>query len=148
MGSLERLLKNKKTLTPFVGTGATIAVLPDEPCARWDGLLENGIRRCEELGQSAEWAASTSERLRFGDLITYLAVADEISRRLARFEEWNDWVRRTVDRIQARDGSAMHAAICKINRIVLTTNYDRLLEEHWVMRPCTGHKPWRCGVQL
>ena len=129
MGSLERLLKNKKTLTPFVGTGATIAVLPDEPCARWDGLLENGIRRCEELGQSAEWAASTSERLRFGDLITYLTVADEISRRLARFGEWNDWVRRTVGRIQARDGSAMHAAICKLNRIVLTTNYDRLLEE-------------------
>jgi hypothetical protein len=129
VGSLERLLKSRKTLTPFVGTGATIAVVPDDPCARWDGLLENGIRACEELGQSAEWAAVTAERLRSGDLITYLAVADEISRRLGRLGEWDDWVKRTAGRIQFPGGSAMHTAICKLNRIVLTTNYDRLLEE-------------------
>jgi hypothetical protein len=129
VGNLERLLESKKTLTPFVGTGATIAVVPDDPCARWDGLLENGIHACVELGQSAEWAATTVERLRSGDLITYLAVADEISRRLARFGQWDDWVKRTVGRIQVSGGSAMHTAICKLNRIVLTTNYDRLLEE-------------------
>ena len=128
MGGLERLLANRHALTPFVGTGATIAVLPGNPHARWDGLLEDGLRACEELGMSAEWAESTAARLRFGDVITYLAVADEISRRLAGFGEWNDWVKRTVGRITFT-GSAMHEAICKLNRIVLTTNYDRLLEE-------------------
>lgn len=106
-----------------------MAAVPDNPCARWDGLLENGIRACEQLGQSAEWAASMVERLRFNDVITYLSLADEISRRLDYSGEWNDWVRRTVGRIKAPDDLAMHAAICKLNRIVLTTNYDRLLEE-------------------
>ncbi len=128
MSGLDRLLANRHDLTPFVGTGATMAVLPDNPHASWDGLLEDGLRRCEELGLSTEWAESTAARLRSGDLITYLAVADEISRRLDGFGEWNDWVERTVGHITFAD-SAMHEAICKLNRIVLTTNYDRLLEE-------------------
>jgi hypothetical protein len=137
LSGLERLLANKGTLTPFVGTGATIAVLPDDPYARWDGLLEGGIRRCKELGQSTIWAESTAARLPPGDFITYLAVADEISRRLAGFGEWDDWIERTVGRITF-PRSAMHSAICKLSRIVLTTNYDLLLEEasnhemlHW-----------------
>lgn len=128
MGGLERLIANRHGLTPFVGTGATIAVLPGNPHASWAGLLEQGLRRCQELGLSTEWAEFTAARLRSGDLITYLAVADEISRRLDGFGEWNDWVDRTVGRIKS-PGSAMHAAICQLNRIVLTTNYDLLLEE-------------------
>jgi len=128
LDSLETLLANRRMLTPFVGTGATIAVLPNNPHARWDNLLEDGVRACEELGQSAEWAESTIARLRSGDVVTYLSVADEISRRLAAANEWDNWVERTVGRISVPGGSAMHTAICKLNRIVLTTNYDCLLE--------------------
>jgi SIR2-like domain len=134
VGSLERLMDNRGRITPFVGTGATIAVLPDNPFARWDGLLEDGIRRCAQLGQPEEWAESTVTRLRSGDLITYLAVADEVSRRLAKSGEWHDWIKRTVGTLTVGDGSAMHKAICSLNRIVLTTNYDLLLEE------ASGHK--------
>ena len=135
MGGLERLLANKEEVTPFVGTGATIAVLPKNPHARWDALLADGIRECEKLGLSTAWAESTTARLQFGDLITYLSVADEVSRRLGEFGEWNDWVKRTVGSITVPGGSAMHTAICELNRIVLTTNYDRLLEES------SDHKP-------
>jgi hypothetical protein len=128
--SLETLLANRRRLTPFVGTGATIAVLPNNPHARWNDLLEDGVRACEELGQSVEWGESTIARLRSGDVITYLSIADEISRRLAAAtNEWSNWIERTVGSISVPGGSAMHAAICKLNRIVLTTNYDCLLEE-------------------
>jgi hypothetical protein len=128
LGSLERLMDNRERIFPFVGTGATIAVLPNNPLARWDGLLEDGIHRCAELGQSQEWAESTLVRLRSGDLITYLAVADEVSRRLAKSREWRDWIKNTVGTITVGDSSAIHKAICSLNRIVLTTNYDLLLE--------------------
>jgi hypothetical protein len=128
VGSLERLMDNSGRIIPFVGTGATIAVVPDNPFASWAGLLEDGIRRCAEKGKSEEWADSTVARLRSGDLITYLAVADEVSRRLANPAEWRDWIRSTVSAITVGDGSAMHKAICSLNRIVLTTNYDLLLE--------------------
>jgi hypothetical protein len=128
VGSLERLMGNRKKITPFVGTGATIAVLPDNPLVRWDGLLEDGIRRCAELGQSREWAESTAARLRSGDLITYLGVADEVCRRLVESREWRDWIERTLGDIKIDGGTAMHKAICSLNRIVLTTNYDLLLE--------------------
>ena len=70
------MLANKEEVTPFVGTGATIAVLPKNPHARWDALLADGIRECEKLGLSTAWAESTTARLQFGDLITYLSVAD------------------------------------------------------------------------
>jgi hypothetical protein len=129
VGSLERLMENRTKITPFIGTGATIAVLPDNPFARWDGLLEDGIRRCAELGQSKEWAESTVARLRSGDLITYLGVADEVSRRLTESGEWRDWIKRTVGTLKIDGGSPIHEAICSLNRIVLTTNYDRLLED-------------------
>jgi hypothetical protein len=128
VGSLERLIDNRKKITPFVGTGATIAVLPGNPLARWDGLLEDGIRRCAELGQSREWAESTAARLRSGDLITHLGVADEVCRRLVESREWSDWIKGTVGSIKIDGGTAMHRAICSLNRIVLTTNYDLLLE--------------------
>lgn len=122
-------MKNRGRITPFVGTGATIAALPDSPVARWDGLLEHGIRRCAELGKSEEWAVSTTARLRTGDLITYLAVADEVSRRLDKFKQWDDWIKDTVGSLEASDDLEIHKAICSLNRIVLTTNYDLLLEK-------------------
>jgi hypothetical protein len=138
VGGLERLLASKQVITPFVGAGATIAVLPDHPAARWAGLLQDGIRRCVELGQSSEWGESTAARIQSGDLITLLAIADEVTRRLAGFGEWSDWIERTVGRLHVPGGSAMHTVICKLNRIVLTTNYDLLLEDasthktlHW-----------------
>jgi predicted nucleotide-binding protein len=129
VGGLERLLANHRRITPFVGMGATIAAFPESPFARWQGLLEDGIRTCEEFGLSTEWAESTTARLRTGDLIAHLAIADEISRRLAEIGEWNDWIKGTVGRLRVPGSSPMHAAICRLNRIVLTTNYDRLLEE-------------------
>lgn len=129
VGSLERLMENRTKITPFVGTGATIAVLPDNPFASWDGLLEDGIRRCATQGKSKEWAESTVARLRSGDLITFLGVADEVSRRLADPREWRDWIDNTVGSIKIDGGTPIHRAICCLNRIVLTTNYDRLLED-------------------
>ena len=119
---------DKSAIFEAASSGFSFGV-PGNPYASWDGLLENGIRRCAELGKSSEWAESTVARLHSGDLITYLGVADEVSRRLTDSQEWRDWIKRTVGTIKIDGGAPIHKAICRLNRIVLTTNYDQLLED-------------------
>jgi SOS-response transcriptional repressor LexA len=126
-------------LTPFVGAGFSSAATSNAKHASWSGLLLDGIKVCESLcaPMPPGWSERMKEQLDNADTITYLAVADEVTRRLSAVHqgrEFRDWLRSTVGSLRpSRQGRRLIKAVCEFGPLIVTTNYDRLIEktESW-----------------
>src|SRR5690348_797214 len=85
---------------PFVGAGVASAVTVGAACASWHGLLLDGIEKCRQrVSVPLGWAERMREHLASADAISYMAVADEIRRRLeARAEgrDFGSWLQESV----------------------------------------------------
>jgi SOS-response transcriptional repressor LexA len=133
-------------LTPFVGAGfssaATVATAGAE-YASWQGLLLDGIKVCERYcaPMPSGWSERMKEQLDNADAITYLAVADDVIRRLSAVHqgrEFGSWLDRTVGRLRASDeGRQIIETVCKLGNPIVTTNYDRLIENVKSWKSCT-----------
>ena len=112
-------------------------------CASWTGLLRDGVERCQQVvpGLASDWAGHVHARLDSGDVITFLAVADEITRRLRTVragKEFADWLSNTVGALRATTSGALEAIVAIAeDRVIVTTNYDALLERSCQRRPIT-----------
>jgi SOS-response transcriptional repressor LexA len=123
-------------LTPFVGTGFSLAATGGADHASWRGLLLEGIKVCQRVGSPmpAGWPDRMREQLDNADVFTYLAVADEITRRLSSIRggrEFGFWLQSTVGRLEAtKEGQKIIEAVCSLGRnVILTTNYDTVIEK-------------------
>ena len=86
-GALSRLQKAMASgvaPTPFIGAGFSSAATGGAECASWSGLLLDGIKACERMVSPLPqgWALRMKEQLDNADAVTYVAAADEITRRL------------------------------------------------------------------
>jgi phage repressor protein C with HTH and peptisase S24 domain len=138
LGRLRRALSDPEPgalpITPFIGAGVASAVTDGAPWARWRGLLEHGIDCCQQLVPvPSGWAGRMRAQLVAADAISYMAVADEIRRRLERRAEGRDfasWLEDSVGSLQpARAGWELIQAIRALSPVIVTTNYDTLLEQ-------------------
>jgi hypothetical protein len=130
---LERLYAAHDKLTPFVGSGVSIAATRGQPAASWRGLLESGVSTCLQVSSSLpiNWEDDARSRLETGDVTTYIALADEISKRLGQggdSREFDNWISRTVGSLLVEDDS-LPRAVTRLSHRVLTTNYDTILEQ-------------------
>jgi len=131
------------TLTPFVGAGFSSAATGNAEHASWSGLLLDGIKVCERLcvPMPSGWSERMKEQLDNADTITYLAVADEITRRLSAVRqgvEFGSWLRRTVGSLRpSKKGLQVIEAVCELGDFVVTTNYDKLIENEKEWKSCT-----------
>ncbi len=127
---LQRLFEKRTQLTPFVGAGVTMLAAPDIAASSWHGLLNEGLSACQRLvsGLPENWRQLNQERLEKADVTTYLSIADEITRRLETAGELHSWIRFQFLPLKGRSID-LHGHICRLRRLVLTTNYDTLLEE-------------------
>lgn len=127
--SLQQLHEARKRLVPFVGTGVSIQA-SGNPAATWPGLLRSGIEECATFCPDLPrgWRASMHDRQENGDLFSYLAIADEIHRRLDVEGRFTSWIRRVGNEITLRDSSVLDPLV-KISELVVTTNYDTLIEQ-------------------
>ena len=68
---------------PFVGAGFSVAATEGAEHASWHGLLLDGIKVCQRVGSPMPpgWADHMRDQLDYADAITYIAAADEITRR-------------------------------------------------------------------
>lgn len=130
LDNLRKLLHNRQSLIPFVGAGASIQGMPGSQVASWGGLLEHGITTCARVLPDLphDWVETRNALLRNGDAFTYLAVADEISRRLTTANEWEDWIEAAFNSLHV-ERLTLQESICKLSHLVVTTNFDTLLEE-------------------
>ncbi|HEX3128438.1 MAG TPA: tetratricopeptide repeat protein [Thermoanaerobaculia bacterium] len=113
-----------------VGTGVSLAAT-GESVASWQGLLKNGVERCEGLRRLP---ASKAENLRAdidsGSLDRLLDAATEVRKALSDPDESEVriWLRDTVGRLRARNREVLEA-IQDLGLPIATTNYDDLLEQ-------------------
>jgi len=136
-GAEDRLRDALRTrgLTPFVGTGLSMAATNNAECAGWRGLLKSGIKACEDAipGLAAGWGDRERQKLQNGELDDFLDIGDGISRRLQRTgtgRDFDSWIQSTVGTLAPSDhGRELISEVRKLGKIVATTNYDTLIED-------------------
>ncbi len=135
-------------LTPFVGTGFSLAATGNADHASWRGLLLEGIKVCQRVGSPMPpgWPDRMREQLDNADVYTYISVADEVTRRLRAIRggrEFGTWLQSTVGRLNAtEEGMKIIDAVCSVGNVIVTTNYDTVIEkakEGWY--PYTREQP-------
>jgi SOS-response transcriptional repressor LexA len=157
--ALERLreaMKADHPPVPFVGAGLSMAITKNKPTASWTGLLRDGIKECErEVSQlPPEWANSMNALLDHSDVIQYISVADQIRRRLYAAggeRRFDSWLKGAVGELEPTpEGKQIIQAVRGLSNIVVTTNYDTLIEgmdPAW--KPYTWTDPdYRYGLRL
>lgn len=129
-----------------VGTGVSLAATdgkPNESVASWQGLLLNGVDRCEGLDHlSPSKATKLRAAIRSGNLDRLLAAAGEVRKALSGSDdsEVRIWLRDTVGQLKVKNRELIEA-IRDLGLPIATTNYDDLLEEVTGWRPVT----WKDG---
>ena len=134
--SLTRLVRARTThggLTPFVGSGVAVAATSNAKVASWIGLIEDGIAQCQRAlpNLRPEWAERLRDHLVQGDVISYLAVAQEITARLrghAGGRVFARWLVDSVGSLKATDPRLPRAIASVAGGLILTTNYDTIIE--------------------
>jgi tetratricopeptide (TPR) repeat protein len=147
VADLRQDLANEQVVV-LVGAGLSVGASGDEPVARWIGLLEDGVARCEELALKPlpdAWGERTRKQLHSGDTEELLLAAEAITGRLGGPEhgEYRRWLRETVGALPLRDDAVL-AALRDLDVPLATTNYDGLLEQVMGWPAVT----WRDGAQV
>jgi hypothetical protein len=132
---LREAMVSKSPPTPFVGAGFSLAATGGSTFASRRGLLFNGIEVCERVGLPLPpgWASRMKDRLNDADTVTYVAIADEITRRLLALREgreFDSWIQGTVGLLQpTHAGRDIIKAVRSLGKTIVTTNYDTLIED-------------------
>ena len=118
---------------PFVGAGVASAVTGGATCASWHGLLLDGIEQCRQrVSVPPGWPERMREHLASADAISFMAVADEVRRRLeaqAEGREFGSWLQESVGSLTpTEEGWELLKEIRGLGQMIVTTNYDTLLE--------------------
>jgi SOS-response transcriptional repressor LexA len=143
---LRAALRSKQRPIPFVGSGLSLAATGND-VAGWKGLLLNGIATCQEADLALaerNWGQPLEDKLERGDLRDYIAVGGEVSDRLHALNGGDDfvsWVEDTVGSLELTDyGRELVGEVCKLNSLIVTTNYDDLIEQ---VRPGWAPYEWK-----
>jgi tetratricopeptide (TPR) repeat protein len=117
-----------------VGAGVAIAATAgtaEAALASWDGLLRHGIDHCVRFARKDEaWAAGLRARLAAPTAAALLAVAGEVCAALDApgLGELGRWLQDTAGSFRAGRRAELEA-LRDLGLPLVTTNYDRLLEE-------------------
>jgi SOS-response transcriptional repressor LexA len=121
-------------LTPFVGSGVSLAATGGKPCAGWAGLLLDGIEVCGRIIPNLPpgWADQRKDNLRNADVSAYIALAEDIVPRLREVrdgKEFGTWIKRAIGGLRVEsEGRELIKAVRSLGNFIVTTNYDSLIE--------------------
>ncbi len=141
LGRVEDLqtLIARRQLVVLAGAGVSIQTSGGAQVASWRGLLDSGIKWCEEFvpGLDVGWGERMRDSLALGDLVDWLSVASQIETRL-KGGEFGRWLEETVGQLSVFDPELIES-LRDIQAPILTTNYDSLIEDVTGLPPVT----WR-----
>jgi len=123
-----------------VGTGVAMAATRDSPVASWQGLLDDGVNRCEAVAHRLPdgWTDRVRGEIYSTDMDELLSAAEKISRKLGAPDggEYRLWLRESVGTLRILDRDVIDA-LNELQIPLVTTNYDGLLEEITDLKPVT-----------
>ena len=136
----ERLVTGRAVA--IVGAGVALGATGGDPLAGWKGLLEDGVKRCEQVVPRLPngWGDTVRRELDSGDIDDLLSAAQKVEKKLRRIGEFAKWLVDTVGQLQVRDGSVIDA-LRELQIPILTTNYDGLIEKRAGVSPVTWREP-------
>jgi hypothetical protein len=140
ISELRKLIRERKVIA-VIGTGVSLGATGMDPRASWQGMVLDGVRRCEELGLvPTEWSDRRRGDVASGDLDELLGAAELVARKLGapRGGDYTRFLRETAGSLRICD-SALPSALCALHVPLATTNYDGILEEISGLEPVT----WR-----
>jgi SOS-response transcriptional repressor LexA len=135
LARLREAMTEEVAPVPFAGTGISVAVTGGAQHAGWRGLLLDGIEACRRVVSPlpAGWADRMKDQLDHGDLVTCTTAAEEIAQRLRTVREGREfgtWIQEAVSRLRPTpEGERMIKAIRRLGKVIVTTNYDTLIED-------------------
>lgn len=131
--------------------GAGVSILSSgAPTSSWKGLLKDGINRVAALGRSPDSTiARILQQIDSDDLIELLGAATFVSQKLggASDGEFGRWLTESVGSLSLREPAAIEA-LSATGAILLTTNYDGLIEQVTGLSPITWQNIDRCERTL
>lgn len=134
---LKERIANKQAII-FVGTGVSISSTNNNPIASWQGLLRDGVERCQQLIPDLpnRWKERVLEDIESTDTLDLLSAAEKIETKLRETGNYTRWLRETVGKLTVANPSII-SAIKELGLPIITTNYDHLLEEIIGLREMT-----------
>ncbi len=115
----------------IAGAGVSVAATKGSPLAGWVGLLKHGIDHCvaSVMGTDDNWGKRQHQALNEGTLDELISVARHIESKLGGTGDgrFYQWLKDTVGSLHVVDDS-LPLALVKLPSLLLTTNYDHILE--------------------
>jgi hypothetical protein len=115
----------------IAGAGVSVAATKGNRLAGWIGLLKHGIDHCvaNVADTDSRWGQRQHVALDEGTLEELISVARHIEKKLGGTKDgrFYQWLKITVGSLQAVDYS-LPLALAKLPSLLLTTNYDLILE--------------------
>lgn len=133
-----------------LGAGTSILASENAQTASWKGLLRDGMQRIVELERcKPPTAARLGAQIESDDVEELLSVATFIGRKLGQPTdgEFRRWLRESVGNLPLKDASVLEA-LHNTGCVLLTTNYDELIEKATRLSPITWQEIDRCELVL
>lgn len=120
----------------IVGAGVTLAST-DRPEGSWAGLLTSAIAQCRAIDAiGSDQAEDWLRQLTGAQAEALLQVAGRVTDLLESRGEYSRWLRRAFYDLKAERRDLLQAVL-DLRSVIVTTNYDNLLEEVSGRRPLT-----------
>ncbi|WNG37670.1 SIR2 family protein [Archangium violaceum] len=129
-----------KRVVLIVGAGVSISSTGGAPTASWLGLLEHGVRWCRSYANPPvddAWKDRQLEALKSGDTDEAITTAESIQRKL-QSGDFRRWLQEGVGNLSLTRPELLKE-LRGLGQPLVTTNYDRLLEDGTTLKPVT----WR-----
>lgn len=126
--TLRKLVADREAIV-VAGAGVAIAASGGAPQVSFRGILESGVRWCEEnlTGLDEGWGERMRASLRSGDRVDQLTVMSQLDVRI-RGEDRGSWLEECFGGLPAVDRTLIEA-LRDLDAPIVTTNFDGLIED-------------------
>jgi len=124
---LKKMIAERKIIA-VAGSGISRATTQDAPL--WGDLIESGIQRCVEVGETQAWCDAARSMLKVGSLDMLLMAAELVHGKLNENGggEFAAWLRECFESLEPQDRTVIEA-LATLELPLITTNYDDLIEQ-------------------
>jgi hypothetical protein len=147
ISNLKKALVERHVVT-VVGCGVSVAACGNQEVeghkvATWQGLLHHGLEHCKAIGVFGDDdIALIKPYIDSGKTNYLISAAEEITNAMQERSpgEYQGWLKSTVGALAVSDPTILHA-LAALPGVLVTLNYENLIEDATGRRPVTWRQP-------